>query len=362
MKKKFTKLLSPISYGTLIKTKSGKTFPTNCQDWQLLYENIPQELKKLHENGHKIVIFTNQKGIQVAKVDRNEFKKKIESIVSRIGCPIQAFVSVADGHYRKPCIGMWEELKLRNDEVEIDETQSVFVGDAAGRHKTQTHPKKDHSFADRFFAANVGVPFKTPELFFGKSKNDEPWGPPVFEPKTLFEEGITQLEPADAPLKSEKQEMIVMVGFPGSGKSTFAKMMAEEYGYKIVNRDTVGTWQKCVAATRSHLKNGDSVVIDNTSPDVESRGRYIEVAKEFNIPCRCFVMNCGLEHALHNIRFRVLTKEDGAPISSMILRIHQSKYKEPDQKEGFDQVVKVNFQPKFVEDGHEKLYKMYLIE
>ncbi|CAO4375352.1 unnamed protein product [Caenorhabditis nigoni] len=348
--------------GTLIKTKSGKVFPIDCRDWQLLFESIPSELKKLSSDGWKIVIFTNQKGIQVAKVDRNEFKKKIEAIVAKLGVPVQAFVSVAGGRYRKPCIGMWEELKLRNDGVDIQETESVFVGDAAGRHKTTIRSKKDHSFADRFFAANVGVPFKTPEEFFGKSKSEEPWGPPVFDPKHLFKDGIQLLEPEDAPLKTDKPEIIVMVGFPGSGKSTFARWLAEQNGYKIINRDTLGTWQKCVATARSHLKNGDSLIIDNTSPDKESRQRYVDIAKELGIGCRCFVMNCDMEQAQHNIRFRVLTDNTAADISSMILRIHKGKYVEPTVEEGFQQVVRVNFQPKFQIEEHEKLYKMYLID
>lgn len=210
MKKIFLFKKIVFSDGTLIKTKSGKVFPTNCQDWQLLYDSIPSDFKKLHSDGFKIVIFTNQKGIHAGKVDRNEFRKKIEAIVGKLGIPVQAFVSVAGGHYRKPCVGMWNELKLRNDEVEINEKESIFVGDAAGRIKTtvrvnrfnfhlililQSRPKKDHSYADRFFAANVGVKFQTPEEFFGKSKVDEPWGPPNFDPKNLFSEEITELEP-----------------------------------------------------------------------------------------------------------------------------------------------------------------------
>ncbi|CAI2350531.1 unnamed protein product [Caenorhabditis sp. 36 PRJEB53466] len=344
--------------GTLITTKSGKVFPTDCSDWKLLYDHIGAVLKKWHSDGYKIVIFTNQKGIQVGKVDRNEFKKKIEAIVVKIGVPIQAFVSVAGGIYRKPCIGMWEELKQKNDGVEINVSESVFVGDAAGRHKTKTRSKKDHSFADRLFAANVGVEFKTPEQFFGKSAADEPWGPPAFNPKDLFTEGIEQFEPKDAHLKKKGVEIVVMVGFPGSGKSTVAKMFADEHKYKLVSRDNLGSWEKCVATTRQHLRSGHSVVVDNTSPDVESRKRYVDVAKELSVPCRCFVMQCSLEHAQHNIRFRKLTNENALDVPTMALRIHKSKFVEPTEQEGFEQIVKVNFRPRFEQKEHEKLYRI----
>lgn len=89
-----------------------------------------------------------------------------------------------------------------------------------------------------------------------------------------------------------------MVGSPGSGKSHFAKHYLKEYGY--VNRDTLGSWQKCTAMVEKYLNQGKSVVIDNTNPDTASRKRYTEVAKKCQVPIRCFVMTTSMEHAKHN--------------------------------------------------------------
>ncbi len=47
--------------GTLICTKSGKTFPTNATDWQLFCSSVPAGLQKLRKRGMRIAIFTNQK-------------------------------------------------------------------------------------------------------------------------------------------------------------------------------------------------------------------------------------------------------------------------------------------------------------
>lgn len=44
----------------------------------------------------------------------------------------------------------------------------------------------------------------------------------------------------------QSQEMILMVGAPATGKSTFRKRYLEPHGYVAVNRDTMGTMQKCV--------------------------------------------------------------------------------------------------------------------
>ncbi|VDM66439.1 unnamed protein product, partial [Strongylus vulgaris] len=189
-----------------------------------------------------------------------------------------------------------------------------------------TRPKKDHSCADRFFASNVGIAFHTPEEFFLNQKTAEPWGPPSFDPVAYLDEKKKLLEPEDAPLPSSTKEVIVIVGFPGSGKSTFAHMLEKEHGYMVVNRDTLGTWQKCCERARVYLRDGKSVVVDNTSPDKESRSRYIALAREMKVPCRCFELTCNIHQAMHNVKFRRLTQEVKNEVTIMVLRTYANKY------------------------------------
>jgi len=75
--------------GTLIKPKSGLVFPKDCNDWQLLYPDVPGKLKQLYMSGYKIVIFTNQAGLSTGKIKVKDFKCKIEKVVQKIGVPIQ---------------------------------------------------------------------------------------------------------------------------------------------------------------------------------------------------------------------------------------------------------------------------------
>jgi len=86
--------------------------------------------------------------------------------------------------------------------------------------------------------------------------------------------------------KSEEQEVIVFVGAPGAGKSTFWNNHLSDY--VRVNNDTLKTKEKCMKVCRQALDDGKSAVIDNTNPDTESRKRYIDIAKEYKVPIRCF--------------------------------------------------------------------------
>lgn len=95
-------------------------------------------------------------------------------------------------------------------------------------------------------------------------------------------------------------QIIVMIGCPGSGKTYFSITYLVKNGYVHVNRDTLKTWQKCVALAEKSIQENKSIVVDNTSPDKEARARYTGLAKRFNIPCRAFWMNTTLEHAKHN--------------------------------------------------------------
>lgn len=90
---------------TLIKTKSGRVFPISIEDWQLNLSEVPGKLKKLHENGFKIAVFTNQAGVEHNKITIPEVKKKIMMIRSRLDIPMQFFISTGSTKYRKPRIG-----------------------------------------------------------------------------------------------------------------------------------------------------------------------------------------------------------------------------------------------------------------
>ncbi|XP_011299575.1 uncharacterized protein F21D5.5 isoform X2 [Fopius arisanus] len=346
--------------GTLITTQSGLVFPKDLNDWKILFPGIPGKLKELHSDGYKIVIFTNQGGLGLGKSKPNDFKQKIERVVKRLAVPIQVFIATARDSYRKPVTGMWDRLvKFCNDGVPIDKDKSFFVGDAAGRPKDWApKKKKDHSLADRLFALNVDLTFYTPEEHFLGQKPVK-YNLPVFDPKRV-EDNADVCDPPIAQLSSKIQEVILMVGAPGTGKTHVVQNYLKDYHH--INRDRLGSWQKCVAEMEKILSKGKSVVIDNTNPDPTSRQRFLHVAKSKNIPVRCFLMKTSVEHAKHNNRFRELTDPSHMVISEIIINSYVKNFVEPSMDEGFSEIVKINFVPKFQSEKERELYTMYLLE
>ncbi|XP_073816232.1 polynucleotide kinase 3'-phosphatase isoform X2 [Musca autumnalis] len=350
--------------GTIIRTKSGNVFPKTCDDWMLNYPEVPKKLKCLNEDGFKICFFTNQGGIAKGKTDLNEFKQKIKQIISKLQVPVQAFIAITDGYYRKPLPGMWEHLERHcNNGVRISKEKSFYVGDAAGRPeigKGKTKRRKDHSLADRLFAQNVGLKFYTPEEHFLGMKKEE-WIRPEFDP-TKDVESLSQLEPKDTKLPADECEMIIMVGLPGSGKSHFAKKNLASLGYTVANADTVGNVQACLKMCENALVSSKSCVVDNTNVDVESRKKFIELSKKFKVPCRCFIMNVSVAQVKHNIAFRQLTDVKHSKINEMLLNMMKKKFTQPQLEEGFTEIVKVNIKPTFERDDWKRLYTMYLVD
>ncbi|KAL2715400.1 uncharacterized protein V1478_015098 [Vespula squamosa] len=355
-----TKIAAYDMDGTLIKTKSGLVFPKDCDDWQLLFSEVPKKLKQLYEDGYKVVIFTNQAALGTGKVKIQDFKIKIEKVVQKLGVPTQVFISIGKDIYRKPAPGMWNELvNYKNGGSNIDKSNSFYVGDAAGRRKNWAPGrKKDHSKVDRLMALNIGLRFQTPEEHFLGHKT-VPYVLPTFDPKALLKDDNI-CHPTDAKITSKQQEIILLIGCPASGKSHFAKLYLSEYDY--ISRDTLGSWQKCVSAMEQSLIKGKRVVIDNTNPDPASRERYIVVAKKYNVPVRCFLMTTSTEHAKHNNKFRELVDSSHAKITDIIINTYMKNYIPPTLEEGFTELVKINFVPRFFSEKDQELYEMYLLE
>ena len=71
--------------GTLITTKSGKTFPVDMNDWKILFPGvIEKKLRQLVLEDFVVAIFTNQNGISTGKQSLDNIQMKINNIMKAI--------------------------------------------------------------------------------------------------------------------------------------------------------------------------------------------------------------------------------------------------------------------------------------
>ncbi|XP_038830057.1 bifunctional polynucleotide phosphatase/kinase isoform X3 [Salvelinus namaycush] len=308
--------------GCIITTNSGKVFPTSPDDWRILFPEIQPKLASLLKKGYKVVFFTNQMGISRGKLKPEDFKSKVENILKTLQLPIQVFVASGPGIYRKPVMGMWEHLCEK-------------------------------------FALNLGLQFHTPEEFFLGWKT-APFSLPPFDPRKC-DSNARLYDPPSASLTSTKQEVIIAVGFPASGKSSFFHTHIVPKGYVYVNRDTLGSWQSCVSACERALKEGRSVAVDNTNPDPESRKRYVDVSQSLGVSCRCFNFSASLEQAKHNNRFREMAPSTTKhlKVNDMIFHSYKKKFVVPSLSEGFSEILQIHFVPTFTDSQSEALFRQF---
>ncbi|KZT03593.1 PNK3P-domain-containing protein [Laetiporus sulphureus 93-53] len=323
------------------KKSKGNTPPT-FQWWRPI---IPTKLKAVHEEGYSIVIITNQALRSTALVD---WKKKIPAIGAALpDIPFRLLASIARDGYRKPMPGMWYQLEhiFAEDNVQIDKEHSFFVGDAAGR-------SHDHAATDRKWALNIGLPFLTPEEYFLKLPS-APYTLTGFHVSSLPKDPPRVL-PTSTPLipsSTQQPEIVVFVGYPSLGKSSFYKRHFEPAGYVHINQDTLRTREKCVKAAQEAVEDGKSCVIDNTNRNAETRRHYVELAKRLKVPIRCILFNGSLELAWHNNLYRAYNLPPSAaekqPKRELLpynaFTSFRAAYEEPQLSEGFSEIKRVNW-------------------
>jgi predicted kinase len=193
---------------------------------------------------------------------------------------------------------------------------------------------------DAKFAKNATIPFIYIESFLIDEKSEMKITYPVkFEkiekPKVVYHE----------------HEMIILIGFPASGKSSFAKLFE---GYVIINRDTIKT--KMMKLFKESIDNNENIIIDNLNNKIEDRKKFIDEAKKKNYHIRCIVINTNLEKSYHNMFYRMY-KYKGTYLPIMIYRTYAKRYVEPTKKEGIDEIEYIEMQePEEDEDYYLMFY------
>lgn len=125
--------------GTIIVTKSGKTFPENCNDWKFK-ENIINAIQEY--NPTHLHIISNQGGIEKGFVDKKEFIGKMQAICDQLRKSLpntrvsyNYCISNDPKHpYRKPNDGMIHDFCM--DSIfgtDCSKKNCIMIGDASGK-------------------------------------------------------------------------------------------------------------------------------------------------------------------------------------------------------------------------------------
>ncbi|KAK2808825.1 hypothetical protein FQN50_004301 [Emmonsiellopsis sp. PD_5] len=357
---------------TVIVPLSGNRFPRDQNDWKWWRPEVPKKLKDLYDDGYLVVVVSNQGGISLKKEIKggrseakslNTFKQKVAAVMKSLDIPISVYAATEHDEYRKPRMGMWKEM-LEDYDLDVDGAvdleRSIFVGDAAGR-------EGDHSCADRYrtsdvptliplwhsdilnrdFAANVGIPFKTPEEFF-LDESPRPISRD-FDPKSY----IITASDDESKISFSKQnavELVIFCGSPSAGKSTFYWKYLEPLGYERVNQDILKNRQKCLKVADEFLEAGKSVAVDNTNADPETRAHWINLAKSHKVPIRCIYLSTPAKICKHNNAVRAanskiesINPEMRPLLPGIAFGDFARRFKEPALSEGFQDITHVEF-------------------
>ena len=244
--------------GTLIVNRSGKKFFVSIDDWKLR-DNVKHTLKKYNSAGYSIIIISNQTGLASNEKRREMFIKRLDNIITRLHIPICFLAATSTNILKKPSPALYNKVLCH-----IKNPSNVFYcGDAAGR-------KSDFSDSDLKFAMSAMIKFYLPEYIFGWDKSatyqNIPFTPLKFESREFHYK------------KMYDKELILMIGFPASGKSTISNILCKYNSFKNVSNDIhKNEFNKFLDVC---MKNNHDIVIDNTNLSIDSRKKIIGPARK----------------------------------------------------------------------------------
>ena len=180
-----------------------------------------------------------------------------------------------------------------------------------------------------------------------------------FDINTLF------LNPELNPKIFEEQdspEIVIIVAPAACGKSHLSKKFSY---HERVNQDTLKSLAKCKDVAAAHLKNGKSVVVDNTNVTIETRKEWITLARLHSVPIRAVYVSATKELCRHLRVFRMISPltidEEKRPIEDMVMHSMFKNMVPPTKTEGFVRIDGVEFVPQsFSHPEADKLFRLFL--
>lgn len=285
---------------TLVKPKTNSTFSKDENDWMWLRPNVPLILTEIYKKGYAIVIFTNQSKSQPFKI------KQIINVFTILKLPVNIFIET-DKSFKKPNPYMYN---LYTDKrAIINKNNSFYVGDALGR-------PGDFADSDKQFAINCNIKYLSPEEMF----------PFIKESNSTSIINIPNY-----------REIILMMGYPGSGKSTFAENNFKNHPYIIIHGDDYKSESALKKAFKLTIENhpDKSIILDATHSNKKKRQIFIEIAQKESIPIRVIHLTTSIEEAMHRNLQRI------KPVPKIALYLYRKNFEKPEKSEGLYEIINI---------------------
>ena len=145
-----------------------------------------------------------------------------------------------------------------------------------------------------------------------------------------------------------KQKLIIMVGLPGSGKTTKGRQIAEDNNFSYVSRDFVRnltglafspnadkiTKNIFLSLVEAALFRGESVVADATHISAGSRAPLIELGKKYGVEIISIVMNTSYETCI----LRNAQRDESEMVPVKAIRAMNDNFNPPSKMEGISNI------------------------
>ena len=226
-----------------------------------LLPNRQKILEQIIKMGYTLIFVTNQ----LAKGEKahQERVQRIQNFMMKLRLPCYVFIAMGDDNYRKPNTGIWDKITTLIPDIKY----AFYVGDALGR-------PQDFSDSDKKFAENIGIPY--------------------FSPEDIFPLEIVKLPPGKFLVPGGKF-LVITVGAPGTGKSTYTQTYFPDDYYNISSDKFKSNKKKILKDLEIQMKlNTSGIVIDATNPTQEGREVYYSLAEKYGyIPVVLYFVRDG---------------------------------------------------------------------
>ena len=128
-----------------------------------------------------------------------------------------------------------------------------------------------------------------------------------------------------------------MMGYPGSGKSTFIEKVFKDKPYIVIHGDdhkTEGALKKAFKSAIEMFPN-KSLILDATHSSKKKRQIFIDIAQNAGIPIRLIHLSTSIEESMH----RNIQREK--PVPKIALYLYRKNFEPAEKSEGLYEIITI---------------------